>query len=201
MANPIANIEACEQQPAPPNFQAWTLEQFLAADIPERKLLLGPWLPVGGSAMIHGKAGVGKTQFALSVAMAVATGQPFLGWCVQQPARVLYIDGEMNPSDMQARLAARYMSESSDTDNRLEIISDSIQELRGEIFNLARVWKLPSVAPRSFPRQLSSIARLDTIFQQGIPDCIHSFLGFEWHRDKHFPPFRLQRVLPLMLPL
>jgi hypothetical protein len=137
MSSPTAKIEAYEQNRARASFKALTAEEFVAADLPARQLLLAPWLPVGGSAMIHGKAGVGKTQLALSVAMSVASGRPFLGWTVPGSVNVLYLDGEMNPSDMQHRLAARYSPESSDPDGRLRIFSSLMQTPDQEPFNLA----------------------------------------------------------------
>ena len=53
---------------------------------------------------MYADAGVGKTFFALNVAFAVASGGRFLGWDAPDPRRVLYVDGEMEQSDMQARL-------------------------------------------------------------------------------------------------
>lgn len=81
-------------------------EEFLAAKFPPRSLMLAPWLPDKGLAMVFAPRGVGKTWFALSVAHAVATGGAFLSWRAPRPRRVLYIDGEMPAATLQSRYAA-----------------------------------------------------------------------------------------------
>ncbi|MEQ1706879.1 MAG: AAA family ATPase [Terricaulis sp.] len=78
---------------------------FLAMVIPPRKLLLAPWLPEKGLAMIAAPRGIGKTHVALNVAYAVASGGMFLRWQAEAPRRVLYIDGEMPAVTLQERLA------------------------------------------------------------------------------------------------
>lgn len=85
---------------------ATKLDQFLQMDLPPRENLLDPWLPKGGICMVYAKRGVGKTFFALEVAMAVAYGRQFLSFKAPKPARVLYIDGEMPGNVMQERLAS-----------------------------------------------------------------------------------------------
>lgn len=79
---------------------------FLAQEIKPRRLLLSPWLPEQGLAMIYAKRGVGKTFVGLNIAYALASGGAFLVWKAEKPTRVLYIDGEMPASVMQQRLAA-----------------------------------------------------------------------------------------------
>ena len=83
---------------------ATDINAFLKMDIPPRTCLLDPWLPSSGLALVYAYRGVGKTFFALNVAYAVSTGQPFIGWQCPTPKRVLYIDGEMPAADMQSRL-------------------------------------------------------------------------------------------------
>jgi hypothetical protein len=89
-----------------PRLQPLTAAEFLALDLPARELILDPWLPRQGLAMIHSARGIGKTHLALSIAYAVATGGGFLGWSAPTPRRVLYLDGEMPAAAMQRRLAA-----------------------------------------------------------------------------------------------
>jgi putative DNA primase/helicase len=81
-----------------------SLEDFMALTFPKREMLLAPWLPQPGLAMIFARAGHGKTYLALSIAFAVARGEDFLGWRCERPGRVLYIDGEMPGSYLQKRL-------------------------------------------------------------------------------------------------
>jgi KaiC/GvpD/RAD55 family RecA-like ATPase len=72
--------------------------------LPPRSMLLAPWLPERGIGMVYAPRGIGKTFFALEVAMCVATGTPFLGWKPEQPQKVLYLDGEMSRNDLQDRM-------------------------------------------------------------------------------------------------
>jgi putative DNA primase/helicase len=89
-----------------PRLQPLTAADFLALDLPPRELILDPWLPTQGLAMMHSARGIGKTHLALGIAYAVATGSGLLGWSAPQPRRVLYLDGEMPATAMQRRLAA-----------------------------------------------------------------------------------------------
>ncbi len=82
-----------------------TAEDFLKLEIPPREILLDPWLPAKGLAMIAAPRGIGKTHLALATAYAVACGGGFLGWKAPRPRRTLYIDGEMPAIAMQERLA------------------------------------------------------------------------------------------------
>ncbi len=78
---------------------------FLAMTFPPRNLLLAPWLPEKGLAMIAAPRGLGKTYLALNIAFAVASGGSFLCWQATAARRVLYVDGEMPAVTLQDRLA------------------------------------------------------------------------------------------------
>lgn len=88
-----------------PPLQAISAAEFLRLDIPPRELMLAPWLPCQGTAMIYAMRGIGKTFFGLEISYAVATGQSFLSWQAPKARRVLYLDGEMPAADLQARLS------------------------------------------------------------------------------------------------
>ena len=51
------------------------VEDFMHLTFPRREMLLAPWLPSPGIAMVYAKQGHAKTFFALAVAFAVARGQ------------------------------------------------------------------------------------------------------------------------------
>lgn len=105
---PVNDSSDKNQQHAPENdlnIKCLTLESFLAKEYKPRTNLLAPWLPNPGLAQIHAWRGVGKTQVALRVAYAVASGGEFLGWKAEAAQPVLYIDGEMPAAAMQERLA------------------------------------------------------------------------------------------------
>lgn len=70
--------------------------------------MLRPWLREHESCLLYSDAGVGKSLFALSAALAVAGNGSFLGWKPDAKAdgndwRVLYADGEMHMGDIQER--------------------------------------------------------------------------------------------------
>jgi hypothetical protein len=81
-------------------------KELLTAVFPPRTLMLAPWLPEKGLAMIYAPRGVGKTWVALGIAHAIASGGEFLCWRAPQPRRVLYVDGEMPAATQQERYAA-----------------------------------------------------------------------------------------------
>jgi KaiC/GvpD/RAD55 family RecA-like ATPase len=85
-----------------------TCDELLATQFADRQYLLWPWLREQESCMVYAAAGVGKSLFALSAAIAVAGRGSFLGWNVGEKAngadwRVLYVDGEMHITDIQER--------------------------------------------------------------------------------------------------
>lgn len=86
-----------------PPFTAIPLDEFLQMEFPPREMLLGPWLPQQGLAMVFAPRGIGKTHFSLGVAYAVAAGAGFLKWVASAPQKVLVLDGEMPAAALQER--------------------------------------------------------------------------------------------------
>ncbi len=105
--SPLAAAVAAYPPPAPPPPVPDPIcaHAFLAMQFPPRDLLLAPWLPEKGLAMIAAPRGLGKTHVALNVAFAVASGASFLRWRASAARRVLYVDGEMPAVSLQERLA------------------------------------------------------------------------------------------------
>jgi hypothetical protein len=87
-----------------PVVSAIELDRFLQMEIPRRTMLLAPWLPEQGLAMVHAFRGIGKTELILGIGYAIATGTGFLRWKAERPRRTLLIDGEMPAVALQARL-------------------------------------------------------------------------------------------------
>jgi DNA-binding CsgD family transcriptional regulator len=79
---------------------------FIKMNLPNREVILSPWLPAQGLAMIYAPRGVGKTHVALGIAYAVTSNTAFLGWQPTKARNVLYLDGEMPAALMQERLLA-----------------------------------------------------------------------------------------------
>lgn len=83
-----------------------TAATLIANPLPEPEYLIDKWLPKNGLAMVWAARGLGKTWFALTLAIAVAKGQSFLGYEVRNAATVLFIDGEMDLGELRQRLRA-----------------------------------------------------------------------------------------------
>ena len=75
-------------------------------EIAPRRMLLAPYLPAAGSAMVYAPRGIGKTWVSMSLAYAVASGGAVLQGRAPAPARVLFVDGEMPLVTLQERLVA-----------------------------------------------------------------------------------------------
>ena len=81
-----------------------SIDELFSLELPEREMLLSPFLPSQGLVLLVARRGVGKTHIALGIAYAVATGGTFLCWSAPTAKRVLYVDGEMPLVLMQERL-------------------------------------------------------------------------------------------------
>lgn len=77
------------------------ITQFVTEVLPERKMLLSPFITEKSLGMFHAWRGVGKTHIALGIAIALASGGSFLKWRAPEPSPVLYVDGEMAQEDLQ----------------------------------------------------------------------------------------------------
>lgn len=79
-------------------------EQFWANDTEQEEWLAFPLIPKGRSIALFAPAKAGKSTIVLSVVAALATGGDILGFGTCDPAKVLYLDYEMTPSDLMERL-------------------------------------------------------------------------------------------------
>jgi hypothetical protein len=89
-----------------PRYSVESFAELAAASIPPRELVFSPWLAERESGMVFAPRGVGKTYFALSLAIAVAGGGRFLEWFAPAARRTLYVDGEMDADALRKRIAA-----------------------------------------------------------------------------------------------
>lgn len=102
---------------------------FLSRQMTERKMLLDPIIPEQSISMLYAQRGVGKTNVALTLAVAIASGQSMLEerWKVTEPAKVLYIDGEMPQVLLQERLAKICKSFTAPALENLRILTPDVQ--------------------------------------------------------------------------
>lgn len=136
-----------EAAAAQPPFRYITGHDLLACEFPPREMLLAPWLPERGLAMLYGPRGIGKTHLTLGIAYAVATGGRFLRWYAPRPRRVLVIDGEMPATVLQSRLAAIVEREDREPEpDNLRFLAHDLQETRG--INLADAGTQAEIEPQ-----------------------------------------------------
>lgn len=119
-----------------PTLQADSLNAFLSVVMQPREMVLAPIIPSQGLAMIYSWRGLGKTNVALGIAFAVATGGNFLKWQAPKARRVLYLDGEMPGRIMQERLTALVNEGGRIPDDNLFIVNGDRQQ-PGAMPNLA----------------------------------------------------------------
>ena len=79
------------------------IEAWAERPMPAPDRLLGDLLTTTSRMFLVGRTGLGKTLLGFAIACGIATGQGFLHWRSDRPARVLYIDGEMPGELIKAR--------------------------------------------------------------------------------------------------
>jgi hypothetical protein len=80
------------------------LSAWLKRKLPPRDYLLGNVFCTTSRWLIFGDTGIGKTLFAMSMAGAMASSNPFLRWEGRRKARVMYLDGEMPAESFKERM-------------------------------------------------------------------------------------------------
>lgn len=121
--------EAIEDQPKPLH---QGILNSLDEDVVNSKV---PWiikdlLAEGEQMLIFGAPKVGKSQFALQLAMSVALGEPFLKWQNVKRSRVLYLNFEMGNRTFMLRIARHFslIKEEKSKRQSLEAGKESICE-------------------------------------------------------------------------
>jgi AAA domain len=97
----------------------------------KRRALVGEWLGEGSLGMLYAYRGLGKTWMAYDLALSVALGSQggdFLGWPVEgEGRRVLYVDGEMMPSEIRDRFLSLLQGRGASLPPGLSILSRMAQ--------------------------------------------------------------------------
>jgi hypothetical protein len=86
--------------------KAITANELLRLDVAPRETILAPILPTQGLGMLYSKRGLGKTNLALGMAYATASGGKCLRWTAPKARRVLFVDGELPLSTLKERLVS-----------------------------------------------------------------------------------------------
>lgn len=80
-----------------------TSAELSIREITDREMIIGGFCREGDLGFIFAKRGVGKSWLGMYLAKCIALGQKAQKWDVPKPRKVLYLDGEMNASEIKAR--------------------------------------------------------------------------------------------------
>lgn len=117
-----------EERKLATGLRAVSVSELLRMDVQPREMVLTPFLPTQGLAMLYSKRGVGKTYVALGISVAVASGTEFLKWKAPAARKVLYLDGEMPASALRQRVSDIIAGTNvSDPLDNLAIITPDLQ--------------------------------------------------------------------------
>ena len=83
--------------------RATDLATFLDAPRPPRGFLVEGLLRERDRLLVHGWRGLGKSWWLTSLAGSLVTARPFLRYHVPRPASCLYVDGEMDATELADR--------------------------------------------------------------------------------------------------
>jgi len=120
---------------AEPRLATIDLKQHQAANLlatppPVQQYVIQDLLPEPVAAAIVAPGGTGKSFWLMQLAVAVASGSPFMGCAVERPGGVLMLAAE----DDRAELARRLHSIVSTSDNPFDQRSDKAREATGRNF-------------------------------------------------------------------
>ena len=110
--NPMSKTNRSPAQVLQPAFPAEVLDR-----VDERIQKPVPWiierlLAEEEQMLLYGAPKVGKSQFALQLALAVATGRPFLHWNIPKRQKVLYVNLEIGEQMFMRRVACHLLGDS-----------------------------------------------------------------------------------------
>ncbi|MBS0272613.1 MAG: AAA family ATPase [Proteobacteria bacterium] len=112
-----------------PIINAVSIETLLTMNIEPPEIFLDPFITKSSLGMIYAPRGLGKTFFALGIAMAIASGGNFLKFHAKKPRRVVYLDGEMSIYTMKDRIEKIYSShEVKPPLNYFKLVNSFLQE-------------------------------------------------------------------------
>jgi hypothetical protein len=80
------------------------MDQFMDRTATQRRAILGDWFLEKMPVLVSGEPGCGKSLFAYTVAVALASGGEAFGWRAGAPLKVGILDGEMFDVTIQKRL-------------------------------------------------------------------------------------------------
>jgi putative DNA primase/helicase len=93
------------------------------------EIFLDPFIK-SSLGMIYAPRGIGKTFFALSIALALASGTQFLKFKSSKPRKIVYLDREMTLVSMRERLERIYNSQDvKPPEGYFQLVNPFLQEI------------------------------------------------------------------------
>jgi len=83
--------------------RTYTPAELDSLSIPPRKYILGNWFQERQPCLLYAQTGRGKSLFAMSIAIALASAGEVFGWVAPEALKVLYVDAEMDLADIRDR--------------------------------------------------------------------------------------------------
>jgi hypothetical protein len=117
--SPLTRKDPRPVEKAIPQVRIWTLASLRAATFKAPEPIVEDIIAEGETVGFIGKPRAGKSRFAQQMALAVASGQGFLGHAIPRARRVLCLDLENRPAGVRARF--QKMSRPSAADEQLLI--------------------------------------------------------------------------------
>ena len=114
---------------------ATTSMQLSTLQIVPRPKVIDTWCYQGDLGFIFAARGIGKTWLGMYMAHCLATHQAIGPWATHTESIVLYLDGEMPPSDVKLR----DRSLGKPTDNLIYVNHEILFERTSHIMNLANI--------------------------------------------------------------
>ncbi|KXS37467.1 MAG: Sigma-70 region 4 type 2 [Halomonadaceae bacterium T82-2] len=172
--------EAVQETADEMRLRSVSVADLISMELPERTMLLSPWLPSSGLAMVYAPRGIGKTWFAMCTAYAVAAGGEFLGWEASEAHPVLYIDGEMPAIALQERFVSVIQSSPYQASpDALQILTPDLQK-RG-MPDLSTLEGQVAIEPFTDPAKLIVVDNIATLCRSGKENEGESWLMVqEW---------------------
>jgi hypothetical protein len=103
----------------------------MARKLPPPDYIMGELFSTTSRVLFSADTGLGKSMFALGLAMAIAQGRDFLHWRCRRSARVLIVDGEMPLDLLQERigLACRWFGIEPPKDGLFIVSREDVEEM------------------------------------------------------------------------
>ncbi len=87
-----------------PAYDIYSAEELAAHKFPDEPFLVEPLIPQGGIVLLHGKRGIGKSQFSLTLAHTIVNGFPLFNYFPVTKSKVVVVETDMTPQIQQLRI-------------------------------------------------------------------------------------------------